>query len=262
MHMAALFTTPRTVLLVAALLVALTGTLFTGDLIRTLIPVRNEAMPWLRPLLASLLDIALVVTLVGLAGVGPKRLVAASGIGADPWRPLLAALLVFALVYGAAFVIVGAPFVAEPRELIWGSVGAPLFEEVVYRGLALGLLVRILGFPFWGMIAVPAAVFGVAHLAQGESLGEVLAVVAITGLGGLFFGWLWKVWDWNLWPAIYAHAGLNLMWSLWSLGDSAAGGMTGNLLRAAAVAGLIAVSLWLRPRLYPSMAPGRRGDPA
>jgi membrane protease YdiL (CAAX protease family) len=73
-------------------------------------------------------------------------------------------------------------------------IGAPVAEEIVFRGYLLGALLRVL--PRWSAIVATAAVFGIAHTVQ-----YALPV----GLLGIFFGWL-VVRHQSLLPAIAAHA--------------------------------------------------------
>nr|AUG32847.1 putative membrane associated protease [Paulinella longichromatophora] len=72
---------------------------------------------------------------------------------------------------------------------------APLFEELIFRGVLLPVLGRKLG-PGWGII-FSALIFGIAHL----SLGELAPLTAL----GLGLGWL-RVTSGRLAPCILMHA--------------------------------------------------------
>ncbi|MEZ5958085.1 MAG: CPBP family intramembrane glutamic endopeptidase [Hyphomonadaceae bacterium] len=85
----------------------------------------------------------------------------------------------------------------HPSDIAWAGVGGPIAEEFVYRGLALGVLIRWCGWPIWLACIWPAVFFGAAHFAQGEDWGSVAGIVAITGLGGVLFGWLFVRWRFN-----------------------------------------------------------------
>lgn len=84
--------------------------------------------------------------------------------------------------------------------VVFGTVvGAPLAEEVVFRGYLQGALQLTL--PRWAAIAIAAAVFGLCH-----TLPYALPV----GLLGAFFGFLFSR-SGSLWPSVIAHATHNLV---------------------------------------------------
>ena len=66
--------------------------------------------------------------------------------------------------------------------------------------------------------------FGAGHVVAGADPLEAAGVAAVTGLGGLFFGWLFVRWGFNLWPAIFAHVGFIALFEAFTLGDTALGG--------------------------------------
>jgi len=72
--------------------------------------------------------------------------------------------------------------------------------------------------------------FGSGHFDQGTSLTDSLMNSAITFVGGVLFCWLTERWG-SIWPGFAIHAGLNLVWSLFALGENAVGGDLGNLAR-------------------------------
>jgi membrane protease YdiL (CAAX protease family) len=77
-------------------------------------------------------------------------------------------------------------------------VGAPLFEELVYRGLLQRSLADLIG-RAWGLVAV-SALFSLVHLSPVEYPGLFVA--------GLLFGAALLLTD-RLGPAIIAHASFN-----------------------------------------------------
>jgi uncharacterized protein len=227
-----------------AVLIALALSTQTGEIGRALMPEPPFGLAITRTTLVALFDVALLLGAVRLAGVRPGPAWGSVGLSGAPVRgPLLAALAIFAPATVIAHVLAGGVAPIELQSFAWGAIGAPVSEEILYRGLALGVMVRICGLPFWPSLFAPALIFGLAHLWQGETLADTLGVVAITGIGGLFFGWLWRAWGWNLWPPILAHAGLNALWSLYDLGSNAVGGLEGNLLRIGVIIGWIVATL-------------------
>lgn len=172
--------------------------------------------------------------------------------------------------HGNTAVFVGA-FLAAPRDcsrvdvckiatdlhasdIAWKGVVGPIAEEFVYRGLALGILIRWCGWPIWLACIWPAVFFGVAHFGQGQDWGSVAGIVAITGLGGILFGWLFVRWRFNLWPAILLPVGLNSIWLVFELGENALGGSIGNILRFTVIAIAVGATVWLAPPRMPKAA--------
>lgn len=78
------------------------------------------------------------------------------------------------------------------------SLTAAVCEEFLYRGFAMAALGR-LGWPVWAIVAVTAAMFGLAHLYQGRS------GVAGTCVLGVVFGVARIAYD-SLVPVIIWHA--------------------------------------------------------
>ena len=225
---------------------------FTGSLARTL-PLAEvlRSIPYLVSSLSYALDLIIsVILLRTIGGVGIVRQWEAVGLG-KPWRAsaLMGACL-FIPVALLCLVLVGVADDARWDSNLFLGLYAPLIEEITYRGLATGVLILIAGWRFWSAALLPAAVFGLAHFSQGSGWEEVAGIVAITALGGLFFSWLYRRFGDNLWPAFILHAGMNLVWNTFHLGDNALGGMLGNGQRIAVVVGAILFALkgreWLR----------------
>ncbi|MEL6363079.1 MAG: CPBP family intramembrane glutamic endopeptidase [Pseudomonadota bacterium] len=160
------------------------------------------------------------------------------------------------IVYGGLFAATGAlcffvtPIASDVKlpALVWRGIGGPIAEEIVYRGLAIGSLIRIAGWRFLPAVLLQALVFGLAHAAQGETLIDSAANIAITGLGDLLFGWLFVRWNFNPWPAIIAHIGMNTLWEIFAFGDTAIGDWFGNAARLALIALLLVITYVLASR--------------
>ncbi|MCR5873053.1 CPBP family glutamic-type intramembrane protease [Phenylobacterium sp. J426] len=106
---------------------------------------------------------------------------------------------------------------------------------------------------------MPALMFGLVHAGQGSDPASIAGVVAITGLGGLLFGWLFVRWDFNLWPPILLHVGMNSLWIVFALGENALGGWLGNALRLGIVVGAVLLTLRMTPAGAP--APSASASP-
>lgn len=232
--------------IVLAVVLGLIATNFTGDLAQQLpIPALISNIPYVHSGISYLIDIAVMLTLLRLVGgVTLSHQWDAVGLS-KPWRP--AALMAICLFSPILFV--GAMFGSVVQDFSWPefaflSLLAPFAEEFTYRGLGTGILLVMAGWRFWSAALLPAAVFGLLHAGQGEGPMEIALVVAITGVGGLFFSWLYVRFGQSLWPAVVMHIGMNAVWNIYDLGDNAIGGLLGNGLRAASVLGAIAFALW------------------
>lgn len=223
---------------------ALVWTTLSGDVMHGL----TVPIPYGRSMLASLSDVLVMVGLTALAaGRSPLSILGLAGLSAPIGRPLVWALIWAAPALAICLIWARLASDLKPEDIAWLSIGGPFAEELVYRGLAVGVLMRVCGWRGPAACLWPALFFGIVHVWQGTDLGEVAGIVAITALGGLFFGWLFIRWNDNLWPPVLLHIGLNLLWQVFALGDNAIGGWVGNTERAVALAAAVAATLWLAP---------------
>lgn len=86
-------------------------------------------------------------------------------------------------------------------EILWTVIAAPVFEEMVFRGLLLGCLLAR-GWNPWIAVAVTAAAFASTH---GQYYLPGLVSVFV---GGLLFGWL-RIISGGLAAPLLAHAAMN-----------------------------------------------------
>ncbi len=237
----------RSLQVALAVSIALVWSTQSGTALRATLDANAlTAIPYLRAALASLSD---VLVMVGLCTVAARRspisILTFSGMGLPRLIHLAWALGTFAPAL--AICIWMAPL-ADPLDaeaFVWPGVLGPALEELVYRGLAVGVLMRVCGWPLAAACLWPAVFFGLTHIWQGSGGAEVLGIVAITGLGGLLFGWLFVRWGFSLWPPIFLHMGMNSLWIAFDLGENAIGGLLGNVERVVVVVLAIALTLWL-----------------
>lgn len=83
--------------------------------------------------------------------------------------------------------------------LAYGALGAPLAEELIFRGMFLQVLHRHAS--TWTALLVQGSAFGLVHIA------DPAAVVPLSVLG-IGLGWL-RLRTGSLWPCIVLHAGNN-----------------------------------------------------
>lgn len=213
---------------------------------RLLAPNGALGLPYGRSFLASFSDVVVLTVMLRLVGgIRLARITDVVGLR----RPAARSIVSLATILSVATIVCAltAPQSASLRfaDLAWLGIGGPVFEEITYRGLAIGGLMVFSGWRFFPAALIPSVVFGVAHASQGQSLLEAAGVVAITALGSLLFGWLYVRWRKNLWPAIVAHCGTNMLWEVFAMGDSAIGGWYGNAVRLALIIAIVGSTWWL-----------------
>lgn len=243
-------TRTRALLLSAAVIAGLAFTATSGGLLRPHLTADwIVSTPYARSALISLVDAGVLFTLVWLAAwTHPGRIAAVTGLVTSPVRPLAwaAASLLPAII--VCTLLAPMSDASSPSDYGWLVVGGPLIEEIVYRGLAVGVLVRLAGWHWLPAVILPGLVFGLVHAGSGSDLIEVAGIVAITGLGGLLFGWLFVRWNFNLWPPILLHMGLNGLWTAFALGDNAIGDLFANGVRFGTVILAVALTFVLAPK--------------
>lgn len=120
--------------------------------------------------------------------------------------------------------------------LLTRVVIAGFFEELIFRGFVFGQLFRTARWGFLPAALLTAAAFGSLHLYQGHDFASALGAFAVTGLGSLFFSWIYVEWNYNLWSVIWLHTLMNLPWILFRASASGAvGDSYANLMRIATV---------------------------
>lgn len=141
---------------------------------------------------------------------------------ADLWRGVgvaaagfVAALVVQSVLsaINADYVGTNTGFVEEQAETIAGSIavgvstliGAPIFEELFFRGLLQKALARLRH----AAVVVQALIFGLVHTTPGEGLGNVGIVLGLATFGSVL-GLAVRHWG-RLGPAIIGHALFNAL---------------------------------------------------
>jgi membrane protease YdiL (CAAX protease family) len=131
----------------------------------------------------------------------------------------------------------------EPLALLQKTLLAGVMEEYLFRGFLFGLLFSKFGWGFIPASILGAFIFGMGHIYQGNNLSESVGVFMITGMGALWFAWLYVEWDNNLWVPIFLHMLMNLSWALFDISDNAIGAPIANLFRIITIALTVVITI-------------------
>jgi membrane protease YdiL (CAAX protease family) len=132
---------------------------------------------------------------------------------------------------------------ADAMRVLFFTILSPVTEEILFRGFAFWMLYRYARLGFWTAALLPAAIFGLMHMAQSQELFERIGIIAITGVGGIWFSWLLMRWE-NLWVPISFHVLMNFWWMIFDAGATALGDVFANIARAATVLLSILFTIW------------------
>ncbi len=135
------------------------------------------------------------------------------------------------------------------QKFYWGIILAPLAEELFYRGFLFGQLYRFGGWGFIPAGLLSALIFGSMHLYQANDLGSAIGIFAMTGMGGMWFAWLYIEWERNLWLSIFLHFFMNCYWGIFGMADNAAGGFYANLFRIITIMVSVMATFYLHKKL-------------
>ena len=138
------------------------------------------------------------------------------------------------------------------QNLIFYAGVWPLGEEILFRGYAFRQLHRGAGWNLWLAAAATGLAFGAVHLGntavQQMPLGEQFGTVALIGVGGLLYAWVFARWDDNLWVVWALHGFMNVWWNVFDMSDNPLGGMGPNVMRLLTVGAVVLLTLY-RPAL-------------
>ncbi|MGH6870655.1 MAG: lysostaphin resistance A-like protein [Rhizomicrobium sp.] len=178
--------------------------------------------------------VLVIVAVMAMWRAGPGAALAELGIARLSLLGCASCLAAVAAAY-TVLRFAGAKWTPQPADslVVFGVIG-PFVEEVLFRGFIYRQLRRWAGVPFWIAALLASLLFGAAHFDQSNSLSDAVMNSTITFAGGILFCWLVERWK-SIWPGFVIHAGLNLLWSVYTLGDNAVGGMMGNAARVATI---------------------------
>ena len=125
-------------------------------------------------------------------------------------------------------------------EIVHGSLMPGVTEEIFFRAFMFGLLVQVGRCPMWPTAILTGVIFGLAHVditpEEGETiLGQLGFWIAMIGVGGFMYAWLYRESRWNLWLVIALHTGMNFWWGIFDLNSTPLGSWGATLVRVVSV---------------------------
>jgi membrane protease YdiL (CAAX protease family) len=142
-------------------------------------------------------------------------------------------------------------FTASRYGILYGSISPGLTEEIFYRAFMFGLLVQVARCPMWPTAILTGAVFGLAHVDitpdEGQTIiGQLGFWIAMIGVGGMMYAWIYQLSRWNLWIVIALHAGMNLWWDMFVMNATPLGGWGATAVRVLSVGLVVLIVMRLR----------------
>lgn len=214
-------------------------------------PLKGVPHGW--PIFFFTYGIVAPIAVMSLIDRGPSRIVREIGLTANPWPAFLfTAVALSPAIIGFALKAKIDPGL-KADDIVWGGLFFPFVEETFFRGVLFGQLYQRAGWGFWPAALVPAVVFAAGHMYQSQDPAELAQIFAITGLGAVVFSYLFMQWGGNIWVPFAAHAGLNILWTVFAVSDTALGDTFANALRFGSIGLAIALCFigqrvgWLKP---------------
>ncbi len=212
--------------------------------------VATHISSWIPPQYRSDYGFSYMIWMLTIAACWPllgKRLFSITGLSSSARVGVLWGL-VFVSPMLLGFALSDAPAQFAPSLLVTKALLPGFLEELMFRGFLVGMLIRVAGWRLLPAALINAVVFGIGHWFQGATVTEALMASVFTGIGGLWFAWLFVVWQHNLWLVVTLHTVMNACWVTWQVDTTAVGDQFANLLRLSTIILSVVLTLLLQRR--------------
>lgn len=180
---------------------------------------------------------------------GFKKIASEAGLANRAGEGLLTGLVGTLPMLLGAGLLVGFEVRFDWAGILAGCLLAAVGEEILYRAMLFGQLFRHARWGFVWAGTASALIFATGHLYQGNAPAELVGILLVTFLGGLWFSWLYVEWGYNLWVPMGYHFFMNLSWQLFDVSDNALGTWAPNVFRAATIVLSIVLTFRRKRRL-------------
>jgi len=176
--------------------------------------------------------------------VGPKRCISALGLDGSVWTAAKVGLIATAILPITYALIAPVSSDNIGQDIFGGAILPGIGEEILYRGMLFGLLFRFAGWGFFPAALFGAAVFGIGHFYQGNSILEFLGIFGITAIAAVWWSWIYIEWDNNIWMPAAFHILMNMYFAIFDVAEGTLGSWSFFAIRA--VVCLISIALTVR----------------
>ena len=226
---------------------------YLTDLLQ-LVGVLSEPMSRAAFLSVRLLSYIVLPLAVFMLLFGFKSGLKESGLIENPFIAFVVAVVATSPMWLGFWILSDGSFAWSWGDLFHGAVVPGVSEELLFRSLLFGLLLRHAKWHFLPAAGLCAVFFGAAHLYQSGSAMSALMIFGITFIGSTWFSWLFLRWRFNLWVPIMMHLLMNAWWSVFSVDTSAMGDISANLLRLATIVLSVILTIIWNKRLGQAQA--------
>ncbi len=218
----------RRTVLVLLILLALVLRLFFAGSLGQFLGIRGAAMSLLYQAGWYLLPLLAIM----LICYRPEKILPELGLSAPVWKGFIPALVI-TIPMSLSYAFLGEfPDINTAARTVGLSLFAGFFEELWFRAFVFGQLFRRAGWGFIPAVLVNGILFGLGHLYQSSDTGGSIMVFLVTFAGAAWFSWIFIESGGNLWLPVSLHFFMNLSWGLFSMDQTAAGGLAANIPRA------------------------------
>ena len=176
--------------------------------------------------------------------VSPKRCISALGLDGSVWTAAKVGLIATAILPITYALIAPVKSGNIGQEIFAGAILPGIGEEILFRGMLFGLLFRFAGWGFLPAALLGAAVFGIGHFYQGNSILEFLGIFGITAIAAVWWSWIYIEWDNNIWIPAAFHILMNMYFAIFDVAEGTLGSWSFFAIRA--VVCLLSIALTVR----------------
>lgn len=210
-------------------------------------------------LIQSLIFLISIVTTWALCSFSMGKATIALGLNKPVVQTMLWALLCASPMLIGGIISLGLNNSIAIKDILFASVWAGVFEELVFRAFITGLLVRLAGWHIIPAILISSLIFGWGHIYQADSAAEAITIFLVTGSAGIGFAVFYWLWKWNIWFPMFMHIFMNLSFVITNMGTNVLLNNSGNIYRIITIVSAIILTIVLmRKRTLPDFNTGTK----